>query len=219
MANEQINSEARNKTGKGEARRLRKSGWIPAIFYGPKTTPTMVSLNYSELEKMLRGKSAENIIFDLNISSDKKGKPKTAMIKELQIDPVTRNFLHVDLYEIALGESIEVNIPIELINTPIGVTNGGVLQHTMRELSVSLLPKDLVDKIEIDVSSLDIGETMHIRDIPLPPGLTPTEDESITVATVVAPTVEKEVEEVEEEEEAIAEEKEVSKTAGEKEES
>ncbi len=218
MENEQINSEVRDKTGKGEARRLRESGQIPAIFYGPKAAPTMISLNYSELEKVLRGKSAENIIFDLNINSDKKTKPKTVMIKELQIDPVTRNFLHVDLYEIALGEAIEVNIPAVLINTPIGVTNGGILQHTIRELSVSLLPKDLVEKIEIDVSNLDIGETIHIRDVPFPPGLTPTEDEGLTVATVVAPTVEKEVEEVEEEE-VVAEEEDVSKKAGEKEES
>jgi large subunit ribosomal protein L25 len=218
MANEQINSEVRDKTGKGEARRLRESGQIPGIFYGPKATPAMISLNYSELEKVLRGKSAENIIFDLNINSGKKAKPKTVMIKELQIDPVTRSYLHVDLYEIALGEAIEVNIPVILINTPIGVTNGGILQHTIRELSVSLLPKDLVEKIEIDVSNLDIGETIHIRDVLFPPGLTSTEDEGLTVATVVAPAVEKEVEEVEEEE-VEAEEEDVSKKVGEKEES
>lgn len=210
MANEQLNSEIRNETGKGQARRLRDLGKIPAIFYGPKISPVMLSVSYSELEKILRGKSAENIIFDLNISSGKKSKPKTVMIKEVQIDPVTRHYLHIDLYEIALGEAIEVNIPIILINTPIGVTNGGILQHTRRELSVSLLPKDLVEKIEIDVSNLDIGETMHVRDVPLPPGLKPTEDESLAVATVVAPAVEEEKEEVEgeeaETEEAVSEE-------------
>lgn len=210
MANEQLNSEIRNETGKGQARRLRDLGKIPAIFYGPKVSPVMLSVSYSELEKILRGKSAENIIFDLNISSGKKSKPKTVMIKEVQIDPVTRHYLHIDLYEIALGEAIEVNIPIILINTPIGVTNGGILQHTRRELSVSLLPKDLVEKIEIDVSNLDIGETMHVRDVPFPTGLKPTEDESLAVATVVAPAVEEEKEEVEgeeaETEEAVSEE-------------
>jgi len=214
MANEQLNSEIRNETGKGQARRLRDLGKIPAIFYGPKVSPVMLSVSYSELEKILRGKSAENIIFDLNISSGKKSKPKTVMIKEVQIDPATRQYLHIDLYEIALGEAIEVNIPIILINTPIGVTNGGILQHTRRELSVSLLPKDLVEKIEIDVSNLDIGETMHVRDVPFPTGLKPTEDESLAVASVVAPAVEEEEEEEVEGEEAVTEEAVSEETEG-----
>jgi large subunit ribosomal protein L25 len=217
MANEQLNSEIRNETGKGQARRLRDLGKIPAIFYGPKASPAILSINYSDLEKMLKGKSAENIMFDLNISSGEKSKPKTVMIKEVQIDPITRRYLHIDLYEIALGEAIEVNIPTILINTPIGVTNGGILQHIRRELSVSLLPKDLVEKIEIDVSNLDIGEAMHIRDVTFPTGLRPTEDEGLTVTTVVAPAVEEEKEEVEEEE-AVAEEA-VSEETGGKEES
>ncbi len=217
MANEQLNSEIRNETGKGQVRRLRDLGKIPAIFYGPKANPIILSINYSDLEKMLKGKSAENIMFDLNISSGEKSKPKTVMIKEVQIDPVTRRYLHIDLYEIALGKALEVNIPTILINTPIGVTNGGILQHIRRELSVSLLPKDLVEKIEIDVSNLDIGETMHIRDVAFPTGLKPTEDEGLTVATVVAPIVEEEKEEVEEEE-AVTEGA-VSEEAGGKEES
>lgn len=217
MANEQLNSEIRNETGKGQARRLRDLGKIPAIFYGPKASPIILSINYSELEKMLKGKSAENIMFDLNISSGEKSKPKTVMIKEVQTDPITRRYLHIDLYEIALGEAIEVNIPTILINTPIGVTNGGILQHIRRELSVSLLPKDLVEKIEIDVSNLDIGEAMHIRDVTFPTGLKPTEDEGLTVTTVVAPAVEEEKEEVEEEE-AVTEEA-VSEETGGKEES
>jgi large subunit ribosomal protein L25 len=213
MANEQLNSEIRNETGKGQARRLRDLGKIPAIFYGPKASPAILSINYSDLEKMLKGKSAENIMFDLNISSGEKSKPKTVMIKEVQIDPITRRYLHIDLYEIALGEAIEVNIPTILINTPIGVTNGGILQHIRRELSVSLLPKDLVEKIEIDVSNLDIGEAMHIRDVTFPTGLRPTEDEGLTVTTVVAPAVEEEKEEVEEEE-AVAEEAVSEETGG-----
>jgi len=217
MANEQLNSEIRNETGKGQVRRLRDLGKIPAIFYGPKASPIILSINYSDLEKMLKGKSAENIMFDLNISSGEKSKPKTVMIKEVQIDPVTRRYLHIDLYEIALGKALEVNIPTILINTPIGVTNGGILQHIRRELSVSLLPKDLVEKIEIDVSNLDIGETMHIRDVAFPTGLKPTEDEGLTVATVIAPIVEEEKEEVEEEE-AVTEGA-VSEEAGGKEES
>ncbi len=213
MANEQLNSEIRNETGKGQARRLRGLGKIPAIFYGPKTSPILLSVNYSELEKILKGKSAENIMFDLNIGSGEKSKPKTVMIKEVQIDPVTRRYLHIDFYEVALGEAIQVNIPIILINTPIGVTNGGILQHIRRELSIMLLPKDLVEKIEIDVSNLDIGETMHIRDVAFPTGLKPTEDEGLTVATVVAPIVEEEKEEVEEEE-AVTEEAASEETGG-----
>ena len=122
------------------------------------------------------------------------------MIKELQRDPVTRDYLHVDFCEISMAREIEASIPIQLVNTAIGVTKGGMVEHIRRELSVVCLPKDLVDAIEIDVSGLDIGDALHVGDITLPPGLRATEDGELTVATVVAPTITAEEEEVEAEE-------------------
>lgn len=200
MATMQLNTTIRTETGKGPARKLRSEGKLPAIFYGPKANPIILSIDYVQLKKMIKGKSAENIIFDLRIDSGEKGQSKKVMIKEIQRDPVTRDYLHVDLYEIAMEKEIEINIPVYLINTPIGVSKGGILEHPRRELRVLCMPKDLVEKIDIDVSGLDIGQSLHIGDISFPPGLKSTEDASLTIITVVAPITAAEEEEVGEEE-------------------
>ena len=200
MATVQLDSKVRTQTGKGASRRLRTEGRLPAIFYGPEAEPIMLSIDYLQLKKVLKGKAAENIIVDLQIDSNGRSQSKTVMIKELQRDPITRDYLHVDFFEISMGKEIEAVISIQLINTPLGVTNGGLLQHIRRELSVSCLPKDLIEKIDIDVSGLDIGDSLHIRDITLPAGLNSKEDDDLTIATVVAPTITAEPEEVEAEE-------------------
>jgi large subunit ribosomal protein L25 len=208
----QLNSEIRDQTGKGAARRLRSAGKLPAILYGAKTDPIMLAMDSSELKKTLKGRAAENIIFDLTINGGKKSQSKKVMIKELQRDPVKRDYLHVDLFEISMAKELEVDIPLDLLNTPIGVEQGGILQHIRREVKAACLPQDLVDKIEVDVSGLDIGQSLHVRDISFPPGLRSLEDEDLAVVTVVAPTVTPEVEEEEVEE---VEEAEVEETEGE----
>ena len=174
----------------------------------------MLSIDYTQIKQILKGKSAENIIFDLSIDSDEKSQSKKVMIKELQRDPVTRDYLHVDFYEIAMGKELEVEIPVHLINTPIGVSEGGILELARRGLRVSCMPEDMVDKIDIDVSGLDIGQSLHIKDIAFPPGLKSTDDENLTIATVIAPIPTAEEEEVEEEE---VEKPEGEETVGEKE--
>jgi len=205
MATIQLDSKKRTMTGKGSARKLRSGGRLPVILYGPETSPIMLSLDYKHLQKILRGKSAENIIFDLKADSNEKNQSKRVMIKEIQKDPVTRDYLHVDFYEISMEKELEVDIPVYFINTPIGVSEGGILEHTRRELKISCMPKNLVDRIEVDVSGLDIGQSLHVEDITLPPGLKSIEDGDLTIATVVAPTIEEETVE-EEVEEAESEE-------------
>ncbi len=201
MATIQLDLKKRTETGKGSARRLRSMGMLPVIVYGPEISPIMLSIDYKQLEKILRGKSAESIIFDLRVDSNGKKYSKRVMIKEIQKDPVTRDYLHVDFYEISMEKELEVDIPVHLVNTPIGVSEGGILEHIRRELKISCMPRNLVDKIEIDVSGLDVGQSLHIGDISFPPGLKSMEDENLTIATVVAPAIEvEEVEEVEEEE-------------------
>jgi len=206
----ELNSEIRIQTGKGAARKLRTAGKLPAILYGAKTDPIMLAMDYKEFNKTLRGRSAENIIFDLTIQGEKKNQSKKVMIKELQKDPVKRDYLHVDLYEISMAKELEVEIPVDLLNTPKGVDQGGILQHIRREVKAVCLPENMVDRIEVDVSDLDIGQTLHIRDISFPPGVRPLDDEDLAVLTVGAPTVTAEIEEGEE-----VEEGEVEKTEGE----
>lgn len=204
----QLNAKTRTDTGKGPARRLRGVGRLPAVFYGPDINPIMLSIDYTHLRKIIEGGSAENIIFDLMIDSDEESQSKKVMIKEIQRDPVTRDYLHIDLYEIAMEKELEVDIPVHLINTPIGVSEGGILEHIRRKLRVLCMPEDMVDKIDIDVSGLDIGQSVHIKEVSFPPGLRSTEDESLPIAIVVAPTITPEEEEVAEEKE-VAEGEEV----------
>jgi len=200
----QLAGTARTEKGKGASRKLRRAGGIPGILYGPEIEPLILSIDYQEFVNSLKGRPAENVIFDLSIESNGRSQSKKeVMIKELQTDPVTRNYLHVDFCEISMKKEIEANVLLQLVNTPVGVTNGGLLEHIRRELSVVCLPRDLVDEIEVDVSGLDIGDTLHIGDITIPPGLRATEDEDLTVATVVAPTITAEPEVGEEEEEGI----------------
>jgi large subunit ribosomal protein L25 len=188
----------RKKTGKGAARKLRKNNQVPAIFYGPGTETIMLALDYPALERLIKQASGENIILDLQVKSDSGTESKKAMLKDLQIDPVKDTYVHADFYEISMDKEITVEIPIQLINTPIGATNGGVLQHIRRELTITCLPDKLIDAFEIDVSGLDIGDSIHIRDIELPEGITSAEEGRLTVALVAAPTVEVEKEEEEE---------------------
>jgi large subunit ribosomal protein L25 len=211
----QLNARIRTDTGKGPARRLRGVGRLPAVFYGPGINPIMLSIDYIHLRKIIEGGSAENIIFDLMIDSDEESQSKKVMIKEIQRDPVTRDYLHIDLHEIAMGKELEVDIPVHLINTPIGVSEGGILEHIRRKLRVSCMPEDMVDKIDIDVSGLDIGQSLHIKDVSFPPGLRSTEDESLPIAIVVAPTITPEEEEVVEGEEVEGEEVEGEEVEGE----
>lgn len=205
MATIQLDSKKRTTIGKGSARKLRSMGRLPVILYGPETDSIMLSLDYKQLEKILRGKSAESIIFDLRVDSNGKNNSKRVMIKEIQKDPVTRDYLHVDFYEISMEKELEVDIPVYLVNTPIGVSEGGILEHIRRELKILCMPKNLIDKIEVDVSGLDVGQSLHIEDISFPPGLKSIEDGNLTIATVVAPTIEEEKVEEEEIEEEIEE--------------
>ncbi|MBC8419344.1 MAG: 50S ribosomal protein L25 [Proteobacteria bacterium] len=195
-----LGAQVRERTGKGAARKLRKSNQIPAIFYGPGSVPIMLAVDYIELERMTKLSGAENIILDLQVKSEQGEQTKRVMLKELTVDPVKNTYLHADFYEISMDKEITVDIPVRLMNTPIGVTNGGFLQHVRRELTVSCLPGRLIDAFDIDVYGLDIGDSIHIRDIKFPEGIRCEEEDHLTVAVVSAPGGGVEEEEVPEEE-------------------
>ena len=181
-------AHVRKNKGKGAARKLRKNHQMPAIFYGPGAKPIMLTVNYPEFERITKLSGGENTILDLHVQSDKREETKKkVMLKELMMDPVKGTYLHVDFYEISMDKELTVAIPIRLINTPKGVTDGGLLQTIRRALTVSCLPDKLIDSLEIDVSGLDIGDSIHIRDIEFPDGLTCAEEDHLTVAVVSAP--------------------------------
>ena len=190
-----LTARIRKSKGKGAAKKLRKMAQVPAVFYGPKTESVMLAVDYPELKRLLRQGSGENVILDLQVQSDQGTKTHKAIIKDILMDPVKDIYLHADFYEISMDKEITVDVPIRLVNSPVGVTEGGILQHIKRELKISCLPGKMIDALEVDVSGLDIGDSVHVEDIDLPEGIVSLEEEDLTVAAVAAPTVAEEPEE------------------------
>jgi large subunit ribosomal protein L25 len=196
-----LTARIRTSKGKGAAKKLRNMAQVPAVFYGPKTESVMLAVDYPELERLLKKGSSDNIILDLQVQSDQGTETHKAIIKDILMDPVKDIFLHADFYEISMDKESTVDVPIRLVNTPAGVTEGGVLQHVKRELKISCLPGKMINVLEMDVSGLDIGDSLHVEDIDLPEGIVSLEEGDLTIAAVAAPTVaEKAEEEVIEEE-------------------
>jgi len=195
-----LTARIRKSKGKGAAKKLRKMAQVPAVFYGPKTESVMLAVDYPELERLLKQGSSDNVILDLQVQSDQGTETYKAIIKDLLIDPVKDIYLHADFYEISMDKEITVDVPIRLVNSPVGVTDGGILQHIRRKLNISCLPDKMIDALELDVSGLAIGDSLHVEDIDLPEGIVSLEEGHLTVATVAAPTI------VEEEEEEVIEE-------------
>jgi len=194
-----ISARSRESRGKGAARQTRREGRIPGVLYGHGEDSVSLSVDANELQKLVHSISIENTIVDLDLGS---GEPYKVLIRELQRHPFRDEFVHIDFFHVAMDEKIQVEVPIVLIGTPTGVKNkGGVLDHQLRELEVFCLPGSIPEKIELDVSNLDIGDSIHVSDIELPDVEILTELDRAVVA-VLAPTV-MEVEEVAEE--ALAE--------------
>ena len=201
----ELQATVRKTTGNGPARVLRREGRIPAVLYGAKTEPILLSVNTKDFEQVLKKGSIGQIILNLVIQNGKK-LTKAAMIKELQTHPLTGNFIHIDFYQIDMKRQIKVMVPVVTKGISKGVEMGGLLNIVRREVEILCLPGDIPEAIEIDITDLDIGDSIHIDDIPLADGIEIPSDVNFTVANVLSPKVEEVEEEAEEElEEAEAE--------------
>lgn len=186
-----LNAIYREKQGKGESKRMRKAGMIPGILYGPRTSPLSIAVKSSELNRLLTAKR-ESILVDLEILKNGSKETKIVMIKEIQRHPVKDDVIHVDLYEVAMDVSIRIEIPVHLVGKAIGVEQGGIVEHILRTIEIECLPTDIPESIEVDISHLEIGDSIHVRDIKPPKGVRIVEDPSSTVVAIVAPEVEEE---------------------------
>jgi large subunit ribosomal protein L25 len=178
----ELKASIRTESGKGPARRFRKKELIPAVFYGRGQDATLLSVNAADLLKIIKEKK-KNIFIKLLIEGGQHPE-KLSLMKELQIEPVSRRFYHVDFYEIRMDRKLTLEIPIRFLGAPIGVQNGGELQHLKRDLKVSCLPSDLPDFIDLDVSGLDIGNSVKVQDIKVPEGITVLDPGDVGVAMV-----------------------------------
>ena len=217
----ELKTNVRTTTGNGPARVLRQAGQIPAVLYGPGTESVLLSVNISDIDRILKKGQIGQALLNLVIPNNGETSTKTVMVKELQLHPVSRNFLHIDFYEVAMDRKIMVNVPVTTTGKAKGVEVGGILQIIRRALEVQCLPLDVPESIEIDITDLDIGDSIHVGDISLQSEIEFVGDENITVVTIVTPKIEEEEEPVEEEEEegeaAIAEEGEERPESGDEE--
>lgn len=195
----------RKESGKGPARRIRKEGLIPAVFYGRGEEAIPLSVNAAGLRKIIKEKG-DNVFIKLLIEGQER-QEKLSLIKELQIEPVSRRFRHADFYEIRMDHKLTIDVPLHFTGAPVGVVNGGELQQLKRDLKISCLPSALPDFIEVDVSGLDIGDSLKVQDIKTPEGIAVLDpgDVGVVMVAVVKVAVPKAEEEVEAEGEAAAE--------------
>lgn len=193
----ELNAELRERAGKGAARATRREGRVPAVIYGDKKDSVMISIDPLELTKLVQTGS-----FFAHLVEIKTGKDTHRVIaRDIQLDPVSDRPLHVDFMRVTKGATIAVNIPMHYINelaSP-GIKRGGVLNVVRHEVELNVSPEAIPEAIEVDLTGLDIGDSVHISAVNLPDGCSPTiTDRDFTVATIAAPTVSKVSEETEE---------------------
>jgi len=202
----------REKTGKSGARKARREGFIPAILYGPGYEPLPIKVEKKQAEKIIKQLHAHNVMGDLILSSDDKEERIKVILKDIQFDEITDEILHLDFYRVRMDKPIAIKVPINLVGESEGVKKGGILEHELREIEIEVLPANIPEKIDVDISNLDIGDSMLVKDIKVEKGIKILEDENKVVVSILAPKVEEEEEEKKEEEveaepEVISEEK------------
>lgn len=177
--------QVRKEQKKGPARRLRQKGFIPAIFYGRSIENILLAVKSDELLKLHKDKK-DHAFIKLIIDDGGKKIEKLSLIKELQVQPLTGKFYHADFYEVDMKAKLTMDVDLKFVGKSIGVENGGELQHIKRVVKVSCLPDNLPDHIEVDVSSLDIGDSIKIKELKLADGITVLDAADAAVVAVAA---------------------------------
>jgi large subunit ribosomal protein L25 len=191
----ELTVEQRTSAGKGVARSLRRAGKIPAVLYSGGQS-TMLSVNPSDLSKLLHSAARENTLIDLKVGA-KRDKERLAILREVQHDPLTGKPLHIDLFEVALDRAIRLKVHVEITGgTPLGVKEGGVLQHGAREIEIECLPSLIPDAVRVDASQLKTDEGIHLKDLQLGEGIRILGDPDMVIVSVTMPMSEEKLAEI-----------------------
>jgi large subunit ribosomal protein L25 len=183
-----LSAQPRTAIGRSAVRKLKAIGVVPAVIYGAKDKPEPLQISKREISALLSHAAGENILVELEVAG---GGNRLALVQEVQHSPIGGDVLHVDFHAVSMDETIEADVPLEPTGTANGVKNfGGLLEQSLRALSIECLPRDLPDVITVDVSALNIGDAIHVREIPLPSGVTAKNPGDLTAFSVMAPTVE-----------------------------
>lgn len=194
----ELKVETRQNKGKGAARTLRRNNAFPAVIYGAKTEPLMVSVVTSDFKKVIRENGSSGLFLNLFVDGDDQ-KPRAVVLKDTQMDPFKLQYLHVDFHEIDMDKTVIIDIPVEVTGKSKGIEAGGVLQIIRRKLEVACKPADAPEFITIDISDMEIGDVLHVEDIDMGENIELLHDVNFTVLTIAAPTTDGRSEEEEEE--------------------
>jgi len=186
-----LKAEPRTNVGRSAVRKLRARGLVPAIIYGGNEKAQALQVAARDINAMMSQSSGENVLVELEIAGQDSS--RTALVQEVQHAPVDGDIRHVDFHAISMDETIQAEVPLEPTGAAVGVkTFGGLLEQSLRTLAIECLPRDLPDRITVDVSQLNIGDSIHVRDIQFPPGVTPKVQPDLTAFSLLAPVVEEE---------------------------
>jgi large subunit ribosomal protein L25 len=184
----EIQVEVRDKQRKRDARRLLRDGKIPAILYGPKMTAVTLALDKKEFSRRVAGLQGSHLVRLKSASATLA--EKVALVKDMQFHPISGDVIHADFYEVDLSAKIQVRVPLHFIGKAVGIVNGGILQPIWREIEVECLPLDIPEFFNVDVTALDIGDSVHIEDLQMPDGVVSVAEDNLALVAVVPPTVE-----------------------------
>ncbi len=183
-----LDAEIREGIGRGKVKDVREAGFIPAVVYSEGKQAKALKVSHSQLVRLVHQHRLENAVINLKIKDDTKQKSRSCLIKEVQYNPVNDEIMHVDFNEISLTKVIKVNVPVVAKGEPAGVKQeGGSLEHILWEIEVECLPTDIPKEIEVDVTNLKIGDSIHIKDITLPPKIKVLHDPETVLLSVAAP--------------------------------
>jgi large subunit ribosomal protein L25 len=180
----------REGVGKGVARKIRKQGTIPAILYGREMETIPLTVSPHDLKKALSTEAGENTLLDLHIKEGGEEITKMVLLRDVQYDHLTSRPIHFDFQEILMKELITVKVPVEVVGKAPGILEGGILEEILREIEVECLPDAIPNVIEVDVSQLEIGDSIHIGDLTLPEGVAVLNDPDETIITILSPVME-----------------------------
>lgn len=181
--------ESRASTGKGVARKLRAAGRIPAVLYGQGKESVPLTIDPRALEKVLRSGGA-NTLLDLTVEGRPELGSPVALVKELQRHPIRGSIVHADLYQVDLTRTVEVEVPVHLVGKAKGLDFGGILEHSLREIALECLPRSIPAAIEVDITNMEVGDVIHVRDLVLPTGVSLVTDPDLGVVHVALPAAE-----------------------------
>jgi len=186
-----LTAYTRSVTGRNAANKLRGAGRIPTVIYGRKRAAQTLELNHRELDKLISHSASENILVDLSIEGDT-GPKRLALVQDVQHNPLTGKVLHIDFHEVAPDEKVTVFVPVQAVGMPAGVKDGGVLEMVLHKVRVRALPADLPLVLEVDVTGIALGKSLHLGEIPPPANVEILGDKKVPVIAVAAPRSEAE---------------------------